>query len=36
MDEAEILAVVIQVAAHAIFAIGILHLNLGVISVLGS
>ena len=36
MDEAEIHAVVIEVAADTIFAIGILHLNLGVISVLRS
>ena len=35
MDEAEILAIVIEVAADTIFAIGILHLDLGVISVLG-
>ncbi len=35
MDEAEILAVVIKVAADTILAIGILHLDLSVISVLG-
>ena len=34
MNEAEIHAVVIEVAADTIFAIGILHLDLGVISVL--
>ena len=34
MDKAEIYAVVIEVAADTIFAIGILHLDLGVISVL--
>ena len=36
MDEAEIHAVVIEVAADTILAIGILHLDLGVISVLRS
>lgn len=35
MNEAEIHAVVIEVAADTIFAIGILHLDLGVVSVLG-
>ncbi len=35
MDEAEIRAVVIEVAADTILAIGILHLDLSVISVLG-
>lgn len=34
MDEAEIHTVVIEVAADAILAIGILHLDLGVIPVL--
>ena len=34
MNEAEIHAIVIEVAADTILAIGILHLDLGVISVL--
>ena len=34
MNEAEIHAIVIEVAADTVFAIGILHLDLGVISVL--
>jgi hypothetical protein len=34
VDEAEIHAVVIEVAADTIFAIGILHLDLGMIPVL--
>ena len=34
MNEAEIYAIVVEVAADTVFAIGVLHLDLGVISVL--
>lgn len=34
MDEAEVLTIVIEMAAHTLFAIGILQLKLGVIPVL--
>jgi len=35
MDEREVLAVMVQVAANAVFAVGISHLQLKVITVLG-